>query len=203
MNTGQNKIKGLLEKEAMSEAEYSYLLSLIRKQLEIINDTSSFDYVKLFCDWALHAEISKSSTGSFLVASINTALNAVKDSDTDQVIKKISSSLMTKFREQIRNFLVQTKMSPAIVDGYQSWIDFLRNILEIISHSPVILKAKHEADVASNPLKAGMWAQAVSIVKINFDKLVNENSTSEKETYCLMVFTSDSTKIVVPITPAI
>lgn len=203
-----DKIKSLLQKTTLSESEYLHLLVLIRKELENIKDKnaadfSKFDHLKLFCDWALHETIDRSEAGSFLIESINKTINDVRHSHTDDVIKQVSSSLISKFRDQMKNFLKKISLPTDIIDDGRRWRELLRNILEIISQNPVILKPKHQADVMKTPLKKGMWAKEVSIVKINFDKLADKASTSNKETYCLMVLTSDTTRIVIPITPAI
>lgn len=202
-----NKLRLLLTHNP-SESECVHALVIIRKELEILRETdpnsySSFNFLKLFCDWALHMEIDRSLAGSYLLADINKTLNDVKDIKTDEVIKQISSSLIGKFRHQTRDFLIKNSLPIDIVNGHDEWRNFLKNILEIISHSTVLLKPNHNPDLASFSLKNEMWTRAVSIVKINFDTLTHEISTSDKGTYCLMVFTSDSTKIVVPITPAI
>jgi len=208
MGYNKVKLKLLLQKKILSESEYVHVLVLIRKELEILKDNNStdyskFDHLKLFCDWTLHMVIDRSATGSFLIESINKTLNDVKHSRTEDVIKKVSSSLIRKFSDQMKNFLEKNSLPTDIVDDDRYWRDLLRNILEIISQNPVILKPKHEANVKGAPLKEGMWAREVSIVKINFDKLAGKASISDKETYCLMVLTSDSTKLVIPITPVI
>ena len=208
MDYNKVKLKLLLQKKVLSESEYVHVLVLIRKELEILKDNnptdySKFDHLKLFCDWTLHMVIDRSVTGSFLIVNINKTLNDVKHSHTEEVIKKVSSSLISKFGDQMKDFLVKNSLPTDIVDDGHRWRDLLRNILEIISQNPVILRPKHEANVTGAPLKEGMWARAVSIVKINFDKLAGKASIADKETYCLMVLTSDSTKLVIPITPAI
>ena len=208
MDYNKVKLKLLLQKKTLSESEYVHLLVLIRKELEILKDHnptdySTFDHLKLFCDWTLHMAIDRSVTGSFLIVNINKTLNDVKHSHTWEVIEKVSSSLISKFSDQMKDFLVKNSLPTDIVDDGHRWRDLLRNILEIISQNPVILQPKHEASVTGTPLKEGMWAREVSIVKINFDKMSGKASLSDKETYCLMVLTSDSTKLVIPITPVI
>lgn len=208
MTSNVNKLNCLLQKKYPSESEYVHILVLIRKALEILKennktDYSKFDHLKLFCDWALHMIIDRSVTGSFLIVSINKALNDGKGGHTDELIKIVSTSLVGKFSDQLKNFLSMNSLPTDIVDDGLYWRDLLKNILEIISESPVILKPKHEDNVKGDSLKNGMWAKEVSIVRINFDELAGKTSASSKETYCLMVLTSDSTKIVIPITPRV
>ena len=151
------KLKLLLQKKILSESEYVHVLVLIRKELEILKDNnptdySKFDHLKFFCDWTLHMVIDRSATGSFLIESINKTLNDVKHSHTEDVIKKVSSSLIRKFSDQMKNFLEKNSLPTDIVDDDRCWRDLLRNILEIISQNPVILKPKHEANFKGAPL---------------------------------------------------
>lgn len=203
MSLNIEKLNILLNKKSLTESDYVFILVLVRKELEIFTKGNNFDHVKLFCDWALHMEIDRNNVGSSLVADIHKVLDSDRHSHTDKLIKKVSSSLIGPFRDQLRIFLKENSLAENLVTDEQNWRHFLRNLLEIISPSRVYLKNKHESLVTSTPLKEGMWAEAFAIEKINFDKLADEKSTSNKVTYCLRVFTSDTTQIFIPITPAI
>lgn len=199
------KLKALLGIRTLSESECLYVLVLIRKEIEAMpaSVASRYSYVKLFCDWALHIAIDRSRAGSKLVASVHEAVIQVKHSPTAQVVTQISSSLLEPFRTEMANFLQGKFLPTTIVSDHAGWRMFLGHVLEIIWSSPVLLLDQDQQTVQSTPLKEGMWATAIGIVKINYDKHLDVNSTSTNETYCLQILTSDTTRIVVPVTPAI
>lgn len=205
VNPGLDKLKILLGRQVLSESEYLHVLVLIRKEMEMLPTSvaSEYSYVKLFCDWALHVALGRNSAGSQLVASVHDAVAQVKHSPTDQVVSQISTSLLGSFRTELTKFLQDKILPTTIVSDHSGWRIFLKHVLEIIYASPVLLLDREQRTVEGTPLKAGMWVTAISIVKINYDKLLDENSTSTNETYCLQILTSDTTRIVVPVTPAI
>jgi len=202
----KNKIGFLLKEKYPSESEYLHFLVLVRKILEQLRESNlteynNFENLKLFCDWALHIVIDRSSAGSSLIVNINKSLKNGKKGHTDDLIKAVSDSLVGKFKLQLKNFLIMNQLSTDIVDDDNRWRDLLKNTLEIITEIPVILKPKHEDTVKGDSLKEGMWAKEVSIVKVNLEKLAGNQFDSNKETYCLLVLTSDTTRLVIPITP--
>lgn len=206
MDSNDFKLNNLLQKQTLSESECVHTLVLIRKGLEILkasdaSDYWRFDHLKFVCDWSLHMLIDRSVPGSFLVVNINKKLNEGKCDDTGKLIYELSSILVGKLKEQLETFLAKGSLPLHIVNDNQRWRNWLTNILEAITGSPVLLIKKHEGDVSNVPLKEGMWAIEISIGKVNFDKLEDKASVSNNETYCLRVLMSDTTTLIVPITP--
>lgn len=107
MNKIGSKIRYLLNKNVRSESDDLYILSLIRKELESLekNESSNYSDLKLFCDWALHIKICWSPAGSQLVSKIHETINQTKKQDADQVIQKVSKTLLVPFKKQIKTFL--------------------------------------------------------------------------------------------------
>jgi hypothetical protein len=197
------KLDSLLKKKPLSESECVHLLTLIRHELEASETESNYDYIKFFCDWSLHKKIDRSMAGSNAIVSINKVLSDERKSDTDVLIKEMSAQFIGKFKDQMKDFLNKNSRPSDIIDNDNQWKEFLKMMLEIISQKPVILnKNKHEKKVSGNPLKEGMWATEISIEKVDLSsKQQDINSASSKAIYCLKVLTSDSTKIIIPITP--
>jgi len=197
------KLDSLLKKKTLSESECVHVLSLIRQELEASETESNYDYIKFFCDWSLHNQIDRSMAGSNAIVSINKVLSDERKSDTDALIKEMSAQFIGKFKDQMKDFLNKNSRPSDIIDNDNQWKEFLKMMLEIISQKPVILiKNKHEKKVSGNPLKEGMWATEISIVKVDLSSNPRDiNSASSKAIYCLEVLTSDSTKIIIPITP--
>lgn len=194
----------LLAKGDPSESDYVYILALLRKEIEAIGaeEASKYCHVKLLCDWALHPAIDRSNVGSQIVVDIHNVLDKKRHSDTNDIINEVSKALFGKFRKELSTLLTSMVL-PCKVDNDRNWKHFLQNLLEIISYSPVLLRQRDETCIAVSPLKDGMWAISMQIVRVNYDKLADENVNSSTETYCLEVLTSDTTRIVVPVSPRV
>ncbi len=205
MNKTQVKIQGLLKKTTRLESEDSHLLSLIRKELENLDEKEITDFsdLKLFCDWALHNKIDRSAAGSRLVAKIHETIHQVKTAHTDHVISEASKTLLLPFSEQLRAFLTDRNLPTAITDDAQAWRHFLRNIFQIVEQVPICIKSKDEDTLKDSPLKTGMWVNELTIIKVDFSALDMPRGSSIGEIYCLHILTSDTTKIIIPLTPAI
>jgi len=142
MNKIESKIRYLLNKNVRSESDDLYILSLIRKELESLekNERSNYSDLKLFCDWALHIRICRSFPGSQLVSEIHKTINLTKKQDTDQVIQKVSKTLLVPFKEQIKTFLEKKTLPINFIDDQQKWKSFLGNLFGILEITPLIIK---------------------------------------------------------------
>lgn len=205
VNLGSDKLTILLGQKVLSESESLHVLVLIRKEMETFSksEATKYSHVKLFCDWVLHIAIDQSRAGSKLIANIHDAIETVRHAPTDQVISQISASLLASFKNELAQFLQGKGLPDAVAVDHAGWRLFLRNVLELICASPVRVLDKERQQIEDNPLKAGMWVTSISVIKMNYDKIWDESSSSTKETYALLIVTSDTTKIVVPITPAV
>ncbi len=191
------KIKALLGKKVMSESDTVHLLSLIRKEIETLNkiEVAKQSDLKLFCDWALHKKIDKSPAGSQLVSLIHRTINLIKNENNEQVIQEISKTLLMPFRKQFKYFLEKNSFHTNIIDDCQKWKCFLKALFEVIESIPVILKSKHEEDLQADPIKVGMWVEEISVIRSNLE------NTYHEEIFCLQITTSDTTVIIIPLTP--
>ena len=193
------KIRILIEKK-LSDSETVHLFSLIRKELELLSKSEmnkKYSNLKLFCDWILHAKIDVSPAGSKMILEIHKTINLFKKQHTDKVIKEVSRVLLVPFKEQLKQFLEKRKLFANIIENHQKWIHFLQSLFSVLESTEVILKLKLEPDLERDPLKQGMWVKKISVIKSNL------GNSMDKEIFCLKITTSDTTKIVIPLTSAI
>lgn len=201
MSNERIKIKQVLEKNIKSESDYIYLLSLIRRAIESMSkpDAKTYDYLKMFCDWSLHTKIDRSKIGTELIKKIHKIINLKKDSPANQVIKEISKALLENLQNQIRLFLEKEALPLVIVNEPQEWRLFLKNLFEILENNRIILPSKHHVSISLSPLKKGMWVTEIEIIKINFSALNPIKVKLNNQTYCLSILTSNTTKIIIPL----
>lgn len=190
------KLKTLLSKDFPNESETVHIFSLIRKEIESISksEAEKFNYLKLFADWTLHIEISRSHIGFLLVNTIGETLEKMKSSDTDAVIKEISKSLINEFRSQLDNFLSKYSLPRKVIKN-SDWLNILQNVLEIIAVHKVIANPDNLRKITLSESKPETWIESVAVKKFSIKKSSNE------EIYCLEINLHDTTRIIIPISP--
>lgn len=197
MSNDTDKIKVLLLNNLERESDISHILTLVRKELESLEKSSSqqYDFIKLFCDWALHKKIDRSEAGSTLITEIHNTIILSKTLPTDQIIKLISNALLRPLKNQLLLFLKNNSLQTDIITDDLKWRSFLKNLFAILLETPVNLKKlQDEADLQINPIKKGMWVKQILITTSNFCK-------KDNEIYCLEILTNDTTKIYIPLSP--
>lgn len=151
--------------------------------------------LKLFCDWILHNKIDKSFAGSRLCAEIHKTINKNIKSNTDDFICENSKTLLNPFKEQFHEFLKIRSLDTNIIEDHVRWKNFLINYFECMAKSPIyIARECHKDQTQCVPLKEGMWVEKITVIKSNLGIFDNE-------IYCLEVLTSDTTSILIPLTP--
>jgi len=187
-----DKINLLLRNE-LNDSTVVTLLALVRKELEILNEPEQFNVLKFFCDWILHTTIGRSKSGSSLIVSINkTIIGFLEVEDNDGLIKEISTILILKFKEELLQFFRERSIPTSIIN--LRWRAFLKSLLSNLENTPVLLHKKDKDFLKKNPIKKGVWIEQITVITSNmFQK--------DKEIYCLDLLTSNTTRILVPLTP--
>lgn len=207
------KITLLVSKpELMSESEVSYLMSLTRKYLEYPNEKlkGRFSTLKFFCDWALHISIDRSIPALETLVKLNDVIVELKKTPNNdllmQRVTKIVSFPLLK-TEFHKFFLVLGVKDELTTDTYK-WVKFLEKFIEIILDCVLILpdppqsrRVKPYYDrIVSNPVKEGFWTIGLSISKVNESYFKAVKILSPNSLLCLILYSSDTTRIVIPLT---
>lgn len=132
----QNDILEKLTKELndgiTTEAQTVYLLVQIRKLMEH-NSPKTFDTLKMFCDWALHIELSRNRQIIELLKEFDEAMersaNGYGPSKHDYLSLK-------KFKEAMKDFLIELSL-PKNILGSREWSAFVRLYTSVVSDCPV------------------------------------------------------------------
>ncbi|QDP71542.1 hypothetical protein FOG18_02610 [Legionella israelensis] len=197
MSTNIVKIKLLLENK-LNDSTLNHLLTLIRKELEGLNQSNVFNILKFYCDWTLHKSIGRSNAGSSVIANINQIVIIFSSQqNNDELIKAISTILIERFKSQLFQFLHERSIHTSFISHDAEWRNFLKILFSILENTPVLLCKKDKDILKAKPIKPGMWIEQITIIKCNFTPCVIES----KELYSLDLLASDTTRIIVPLTP--
>jgi len=125
----KQKLRLELEKEIKEESQVVYILSRIRKILEIDKKEKKYKVIKLYCDWALHPEIEN-------VEPIRPLLNSVIEGNR---IAEANFVSFTPFYKEFSEFLIEYDL-PKDVFGRNNWLMFDKFLSQIYSDTPLIIK---------------------------------------------------------------
>lgn len=124
----QEKLKAVLRKNSFNEVDVVYILSRIRKILEIDNKEKKYKKLKFFCDWALHKQIDNTDPVS----------EDLQNFDDTIVVHKFLQ--YEQFDKEFKRFLSEYKIDTDIYSNLKSRLEFHQLLIEIYSDTPVIVK---------------------------------------------------------------
>jgi len=207
------KIKAILEKGSnISEDEVRSLMVLIRKRLELMVDSEKEKYLvlNLFCNWCAHTKIDKSNTGLRIIARVNDALVAAKDSnDTQEIQLRISKAMgYVSLRKEMALFLKNIGLMGCLkVENIENdlWFHFLDYLFEIIRDVPIAFpslgsldknKQKIYNQIALNAIGPGGGVVSMKIIKIDYSKT---GAKDAGEWLSLHIKLENTTNIIIPL----
>ena len=126
-NNIKEKLQSVLRKESFEETDVIYILSRIRKLLEIDGNKKDFKVLNFYCNWALHAQIE----------------------DVDSIIKTLQKPgenaislfhLFVDFDKELKKFLDNHSIQTNIFTNRKTLIKFHNLLTEIYTDTPLILK---------------------------------------------------------------
>ena len=200
--------KTVSKNDKLEEADVRSLMILMRKLLDQMPQANQqpFLIIRLFANWAVHVEITKSNTGIRILSAINDALVTFKSADTDKMRLGISKEIgLPALRNEMKLFLNHNAIDDTIVTNNKVWAVFIAHLIEIIRDVPLsfppISKLKKPIrktydQIARNPIKAGAGVVAIMISIVDYAAL---GSKDTGEIMCLVIKTEDTTSIVVPL----
>ncbi|MHB8754939.1 MAG: hypothetical protein ACYC92_08295 [Candidatus Acidiferrales bacterium] len=125
------KITPYLGKAPNSECEVGYVLAEIRKLLERDRRQGSFGRLNFFCDWALHARLSRSTAREILLAIDDATSSARKHGNTDAVEAALSRVVtLEQFKIALDDFMQASGLSR--IWTTQAWSSFVEKYCLII-----------------------------------------------------------------------
>lgn len=133
-NDIRTKLQEELLKPLETEVQVVYILTRVRKLLEIGKKEKEFEILKFYCDWALHDQIDRIKDDN----SIKVFLKKVVAGDDGAMINHIL--FFTHFHESFLKFLKAFDLPTTIYSDPRNRSKLNRLLAQIYSDTPVILK---------------------------------------------------------------
>ena len=150
------KLSNILNEDIVNEIQVVYILSRIRKILEIDQKKPKYEILNFYCDWALHCTMHKFEK-KVLMGSI-----------LQKFIENSSSGFLDfeDFHKSFKEFLEEYSLKTTIYKDKNSPYIFNKILCDIYKDSPLILYIKKGKKITiKNPglTPQGIWAQSKSV----------------------------------------
>jgi hypothetical protein len=138
-----NKLKREIAEPVSTERQVVYILVEIRKLLELTRSKVKYDALWFHASWAVHPEMSWGLAAT-LLGYFDEAYPLLKDKQLDELPPDLQNAItdaiaLNRFREQLKDFLVQHDLDTSIAD--QQWTVFLRLYASVIEDCPLIVSS--------------------------------------------------------------
>ena len=181
------------KKEALEETDVRSLMILMRKLLDQMQDSyqQSFLIIRLYANWAVHNEITKSNPGLRILSAINELLVTFKSADTDILRKEISQGLgISTLRREMKLFFENI--------GFDDDVEIIRDVPLSFPQLSALDKTKRKIydSITHNTIKPGAGVISIQITNVDYDEFGAKNIGKKM---CLRITTEDTTTIIVPL----
>ncbi|OGM32661.1 hypothetical protein A2803_01210 [Candidatus Woesebacteria bacterium RIFCSPHIGHO2_01_FULL_44_21] len=212
----KTKLDSLCAKRDLSESDVSYLMVLVRKYLEFPNMEKKREFIplKFFCDWTLHISIEHSIPAMEMLVKLNDTIVRLKQvPDNNLLMKEITKVVSFPIlKDQLHKFLTFIGVKDELTTKDSNWTAFLENYVEIIRDQVITFPDQMNSEnwrhkvlltyynkIKSNPIKKGCWTIGLSLSLINENFFKGISIPSQHFLFCLILYSSDTTKIVIPL----
>jgi hypothetical protein len=132
------KLANEIRKDIHDECQVVYILSLIRKILEIDGQETEYKLLNFYCNWVLHSKMNRKSSTNIILNLLGKGVDCQKSGkeNVDQIKSNDPEFFkLSSFKQELCRFLKNSDLSTKAVD--KRWPSFRIMLLEIIKESPV------------------------------------------------------------------
>jgi hypothetical protein len=134
-NDIRDKLQGELMKKIEGEPQVVYILSRVRKILEIDGREDEYKILKFYCDWALHPKINN-------IRAVKDLIDGVVASDA-----RSNGDLTMWFgslHKDLKRFFKENGLSTILYDSDEKTFWFNKFLSQIYSDTPLVVDGKLE-----------------------------------------------------------
>ena len=155
-NDIREKLQVVLSKPILEETDVVYILSRVRKLLELDKEKSDFKFLKFFCNWALHSQID----------------------DTDVIRKILEKPGEAVFRlmhvypdldKDLKKFLKKYKLTTDIFSSKKSVLQFHHLLSAIHTDTPLIIKTTSKKKITFRKIES--FGQNSGVFDVNIEPI--------------------------------
>lgn len=155
-NDIKEKLQSVLNKETLEETDAIFILSRIRKLLEIDGNKKDFKVLNFYCNWALHAQIED-------VDPISETLRKPGENAISLI------HLFIDFDKELKKFLDSHGIQTNIFTNRETLIKFHNLLTKVYTDTPLILKTNGKKKITFR--KEGSFGENSGIFSATYKEL--------------------------------
>lgn len=144
------KLNRELGKDIHEECQVIYILSRIRKYLEIKNQKSQYKHLNFYCNWALHSKIDRTEPVADVLREFIEGRDDEKFLQFDHLV------------DDLRKFLKDNKLSEKLFET-ENFLRFVNLLVDIYSDTPVKVYSKGKKVIKIKKLRTPLTESIFSI----------------------------------------
>ncbi len=149
------KLQYEIQKNITEESQVVYILSRIRKYLEIKNLKGNYKYLNFYCNWALHSKIDRTEPVVEILRDFNNG------TDEGKFLK------FGYFYDDLKSFLDNEGLNSSTLLEKNNYLIFINLLLDILSDTPVEFYSDDKKEIIINkpkiPIKDSLFNIEFSI----------------------------------------
>lgn len=127
------------------EGDAAYLITEVRKILEMTAGQADFPYLNFFCNWALHTSIDRSDIPVEILRRLSNLIIYGRQ-NVQEWIRPLERATFGEFRKELTSFLRKHALPHGLVRGNREWKQFLEAFIPLIVDSPIELNQRKLQD---------------------------------------------------------
>jgi hypothetical protein len=141
-----NKLEKALSKELTGEDQVVYILVEVRKLIDMEPDQSRFMSLKLYCDWAVHTELTYPSRTRPILTLVDQDIFNCFHPDGHGTSPEDNEKLQRLlywdgFRSDLLDFLRASGLPASIAEDDKKWFNFLAQYAHVIEDCSLVYKS--------------------------------------------------------------
>lgn len=145
-NDIRDKLEMELNKPISEEPQVIYILSRVRKLLEIDKDEKKYKILKFYCDWALHSEIDN-------IEPVKDLVDKILAGDNKMILHLVLA--FNIFHVEFNKFLRDYKFTSSIYKNPTARHAFNRLLSQIYTDTPLIIKTTQKTKLTWKGISEG------------------------------------------------
>jgi len=133
------KLQKELEKDVLEESQVVYILSKIRKLLEIYKIQGKYKFLNFYCNWAFHSKIDRTEKVSKIL------IDFINGNQRERFLT------FKEFISELKTFLEEFELPTKIIEIEKNYYHFLNILLDIYSETPLSVYSEKKKIIIRKP----------------------------------------------------
>jgi hypothetical protein len=133
------KLNNELNRDITDECQVVYILSLIRKMLEMKKQKEKYELLNFYCNWSLHSNLDQKT--KIISEMFDDHINNLEDANVianRMKFNQVDFFKLHDLRDDLKKFTTEYDLSLGLLEKNNQWIEFVKLLLDVIEDCPIV-----------------------------------------------------------------